>query len=121
MDILHFTYLLVRSFPLAEFPQKVTLFMDGCLTPLSSIGKRVRFAGSTAGSFPNATFATFADSYLNPVVNSNHPDPGILALPDNAGYVVVSTSHFNSKSGPAFPILFSTNLVDWEHVSKHIT
>ena len=57
------------------------------------------------------------ESYVNPVVNSDHPDPGILALPDNSGYVVVTTSHFNSRSGPAFPILFSTDLVNWQHVS----
>ena len=57
------------------------------------------------------------ESYVNPVVNSDHPDPGILALPDNSGYVVVTTSHFNSRSGPAFPILFSADLVNWQHVS----
>merc|ERR1739838_1090492 len=50
-------------------------------------------------------------SYTNPVVNADHPDPGVLSLPDNAGYVVVSTGVFN---GNAYPIMFSTDLVNWQ-------
>ena len=57
-----------------------------------------------------------ATYYVNPVVDSNHPDPGALALPDGSGYVVVSTSDLrkDNKSVGAFPIMFSKNLVEWE-------
>ena len=30
----------------------------------------------------------------NPVIDSNIPDPGVLALHDGSGYVVVSTSNY---------------------------
>ena len=60
-----------------------------------------------------------ASKYTNPVVNSNHPDPGVLALPNNQGFVAVSTSdHVEPRSkDPVFPILYSPNLVNWELVS----
>ena len=62
-----------------------------------------------------------ASKYTNPVVNSNHPDPGVLALPNNQGFVAVSTSdHAQPLSkDPVFPILYSANLVDWQLVSVH--
>ena len=31
---------------------------------------------------------------MNPVIDSNIPDPGALALSDGSGYVVVSTSNY---------------------------
>ncbi len=31
-------------------------------------------------------------SYTNPVVDSNHPDPGVLRLSDGTGFAAVSTS-----------------------------
>ena len=51
--------------------------------------------------------------YTNPVVDANHPDPGVLALPDMAGYVVVSTG---VQNGNAYPIMTSTDLINWEKV-----
>ena len=60
------------------------------------------------------------DVYTNPVKDSNHPDPGALVLEDDnlEGFVVVSTSNYASNGdGPAFPILYSTDLVQWEEVS----
>ena len=39
-------------------------------------------------------WATTSSLYTNPIINSNNPDPGILALPDGSGYVVVSTSNY---------------------------
>ena len=52
---------------------------------------------------------------MNPVLNSNHPDPGVLKLLDGT-FVAVSTSNFavNGTEG-AFPILTSTNLYKWTH------
>ena len=56
--------------------------------------------------------------YINPVVDSNHPDPGTLALL-SGGYGVVSTSNYaQDNEGPAFPLMFSTNLIDWEAVGS---
>jgi beta-xylosidase len=50
---------------------------------------------------------TFA--YLNPVINSNHPDPGILKLSNNT-YIAVSTT---GDSPNAFPIMTSNDLISW--------
>ena len=54
--------------------------------------------------------------YVNPVVDSNHPDPGVLKLPNGSGFVAVTTSNYASKPDPAFPILFSEDLINWEQV-----
>lgn len=60
--------------------------------------------------------------YTNPVVDDNHPDPGILKLPDGhgTGYVVVSTTDHGNRTDnvPAFPIMHSENLIDWTVVSR---
>ena len=36
-------------------------------------------------------------SYTNPVIDYNTPDPGVLALPDGSGYVLVSTSNYAER------------------------
>ena len=53
-----------------------------------------------------------SNEYTNPVERSNRPDPGVLAVP--GGYILVTTSNL-SRPGqhPAFPIMFSHNLVNW--------
>ena len=53
--------------------------------------------------------------YTNPVIDSNNPDPAVLALP-GGGYLAVATSNYatNSAAEDAFPIYHSANLVDWE-------
>ena len=51
------------------------------------------------------TFAIFT----NPIVPSDHPDPGVLRLPDDS-FVAVTTSNDASNS---FPILTSPDLVSW--------
>ena len=50
---------------------------------------------------------------MNPVIDDNRPDPGVLKLLDGT-FVAVSTSNFASygKEG-AFPISTSTNLYTW--------
>jgi len=52
-----------------------------------------------------------SDDYQNPVVDSDHPDPGALALPDGSGYVIVSTG---VQNGNAYPIMSSVDLVNWQ-------
>ena len=47
------------------------------------------------------------------MVDSNHADPGVLKLPDNSGYVAVSTGIY---SDGIFPILYSEDMVHWIHV-----
>jgi beta-xylosidase len=71
-----------------------------------------------------AVFSLFAlaigqgPTYTNPVVDSNHPDPGVFALEDGSGFVVVSTSNYNfNNDGPVYPIMFSTDLVNWKTMS----
>ena len=58
--------------------------------------------------------------YQNPVVTFNLPDPGVLKLPDGAGFVMVGTSDNAKRGDDAFPILFSTDLVNWTHVSNKV-
>ena len=48
--------------------------------------------------------------YLNPVINADHPDPGVLLLEDGS-YAAVTTSN---NADNAFPILHSQDLVHWE-------
>ena len=58
-------------------------------------------------------------TYINPVIDENHPDPGVLKLPDGTGFVAVTTSNYaNSNDESLFPILFSDDLVNWEKVRK---
>ena len=49
-------------------------------------------------------------TFTNPVVNSDHPDPGVLRLADGS-FVAVTTSNDASNS---FPILTSPDLVNWQ-------
>ena len=49
------------------------------------------------------------------MIDSNNPDPSVIALP-SGGYLAVATSNYatDKYTEPAFPIYFSDNLVDWE-------
>merc|ERR1711874_759506 len=61
-------------------------------------------------------FHTFLNNgYINPVIDSNNPDPSAIALPEG-GYLAVATSNQASDSSveAAFPIYYSENLVDWQ-------
>ena len=53
--------------------------------------------------------------YINPVIDSNNPDPSAIALP-GGGYLAVATSNLatDGATEPAFPIYFSPDLVAWE-------
>ena len=81
------------------------------------------FSSFCTGNFSPFIFAEILcksflgqEYYVNPVVDSNHPDPGVLQLPDGSGFVAVTTSNYASKPDPAFPILFSEDLINWEQV-----
>ena len=50
--------------------------------------------------FSNATLTS--SEYTNPIIDSNIPDPGILALPDGSGYVLVSTSNYAESGNGIF-------------------
>lgn len=65
-------------------------------------------------AFLLALFRT-GSSYVNPVIDSNNPDPSAIALPEG-GYLAVSTSNHvtNTGSADAFPIYYSDDLVTWE-------
>ena len=55
--------------------------------------------------------------YTNPVVEGNHPDPGVLKLPNDQGFVAVTTSNYDREGiDTIFPILYSRDLVSWEQV-----
>ena len=55
--------------------------------------------------FSNATLTS--SEYTNPIIDSNIPDPGILALPDGSGYVLVSTSNYAESGNGIFFIYAS--------------
>lgn len=56
-------------------------------------------------------YGACGDTYINPVVDSDHPDPGVLKL-DDGTFVAVTTR--SSEAEPmAFPILTSPDLVNW--------
>ena len=81
------------------------------------------FSTFCRGNFSHILFPQFylqfflgQEYYVNPVVDSNHPDPGVLKLPNGLGFVAVTTSNYASKPDPAFPILFSEDLINWEQV-----
>lgn len=57
-----------------------------------------------------ACSASSESSFANPVVNSDHPDPGVLRL-DDGSFVAVTTSNNGANS---FPILTSPDLVYWD-------
>ena len=48
--------------------------------------------------------------YTNPVLDTDHPDPGVLQLPDGSGYLGVLSS---GNSPDTFPLIFSPDLVSW--------
>jgi len=49
-------------------------------------------------------------SYTNPVLDSDHPDPGIVPLADGSGYLGVLSS---GESPDTFPLMVSRDLVTW--------
>ena len=48
--------------------------------------------------------------YTNPVLDTDHPDPGVIQLPDGSGYLGVLSS---GNSPDTFPLIFSPDLVTW--------
>jgi beta-xylosidase len=63
-----------------------------------------------------AASVELGDTYTNPVVQVNSPDPGVLSISHpavHAAFVAVTSSGLNITSD-VFPIRTSSNLVDWE-------
>ena len=79
------------------------------------LGKRVR-------KIPSSQFFTSfcTDLYVNPVLPGSYSEPGVLVLPDNSGFVLVSSGPKNTddKEGGTFPLLFSTDLTNWDTVNR---
>jgi len=57
----------------------------------------------------------WSSTYTNPVIDSNNPDPAVLALP-TGGYIAVATSDHatDPSTEDAFPIYQSEDLVNWQ-------
>ena len=53
--------------------------------------------------------------YTNPVIKKNAPDPSVVRLADGSGWVAVVTSDHSSRAGDpyAFPLYFSSDMVNW--------
>jgi len=54
--------------------------------------------------------------YQNPIIDKSHPDPGVVRLKDESGWILVATSNHvkRHQNTTAFPIYFSEDLVNWE-------
>ena len=51
-------------------------------------------------------------NYTNPVIDYNTPDPGVLALPDGSGYVLVSTSNYAERGvGNIYEFVIVSSLI----------
>jgi len=64
----------------------------------------------------NAKFYSSEQTYVNPVLPGDHPDPTLLKVGDDF-YHCGSTFHFN----PYLPIYHSTDLVHWKVISRVLT
>ena len=55
-------------------------------------------------------YLTKVNSYKNPVISTNTPDPGVVKLVDGSGWAAVATSNYASRSGnaSAFPLYYSS-------------
>ena len=60
-------------------------------------------------------FSNGQNTYVNPVMYGDRPDPGALRLPDGSGFIATTTSSGSATRGqkPVFPIYFSKDLVSW--------
>jgi xylan 1,4-beta-xylosidase len=67
--------------------------------------------GTTGQDTTAVNQAASPQSYANPVLPGDYPDPSVTKVGDT--YWATATS---SEWGPLFPLLRSTNLVDWELV-----
>jgi xylan 1,4-beta-xylosidase len=72
---------------------------------------RVIFCLAAAGSVALPQSQSPPASYTNPVIAGDYPDPSVIRVGND--YWAVSTS---SEWSPQFPLLHSTDLVNWEQV-----
>ncbi|MDT3401991.1 family 43 glycosylhydrolase [Mucilaginibacter terrae] len=89
------------------------------LYPLGALGILLScYLGSTAQVKPEADKAFYqsVQTYANPVLPGDHPDPTLLKVGDDF-YHCGSTFHFN----PYLPIYHSKDLVHWEVISRVLT
>jgi xylan 1,4-beta-xylosidase len=70
-----------------------------------------RFFAATALLCACALSASAQETYFNPVLPGDHPDPSLIRLGDD--YWATTTT---SEWAPIFPILHSRDLVNWETV-----
>lgn len=77
-----------------------------CLSALAWAALQTRMSTGTAAEIP----------YQNPVIAGDHPDPSIIRM--GKDYWATCTS---SAWGPLFPLLHSTDLVNWEQTGSVLT
>lgn len=53
-------------------------------------------------------------TYVNPVIHADYSDPDVVAAHDGSGFYMTASSF---QCTPGLPILFSTDLVNWEIVN----
>ena len=61
----------------------------------------------------SCTLASAANTFTNPVMPADYPDPAVVRVGDD--YWATATT---SEWAPLFPILHSRDLINWEHVAN---
>ncbi|ESZ97940.1 glycoside hydrolase family 43 protein [Sclerotinia borealis F-4128] len=59
---------------------------------------------------------TQSNTYINPILPGNHPDPSIIRSGDDYFLITSSFEYF-----PGIPIYHSTDLISWRHISHALT
>lgn len=90
----------------------MTILRYSALTALVSFLSLSVFAQQTKKTDPASYYQT-VQTYVNPVLPGDHPDPTLLKVGDDF-YHCGSTFHFN----PYLPIYHSKDLVHWEIISR---
>ena len=54
-------------------------------------------------------------TFTNPVLDTDHPDPGVIRLHDDSAYLAVLSS---GESPDTFPLMVSRDLVTWTNMGN---
>lgn len=73
---------------------------------------------ATIGAWADVSNVWVADNsdgtYTNPIIHADYSDPDVVAAADGSGFYMTASSF---QCTPGLPILFSTDLVNWEIVN----
>ena len=90
----------------------ISVLLSSAQSPLTSLASPlVRRMLLLALLLPTAR----ATTYTNPVLATNTPDPGVLALSSGGWAIVATSDHATSPTTqPALPLYYSPDLISWQ-------